>query len=346
MHGFESILDQKQPIRILTTFIHKRAIPHALLFTGIEGAGKRTTAMVFAMACNCIGSATGTNELNADIAPQGSPCGCCRTCRRIESKNHPDVLSVKPIRAVIRIAQIRSLCQTLALKPYEARTRVVIISEAQTMTHEAGNALLKILEEPPARTVLILTATQATDLLPTVVSRCLHIRFQPVSRKSLETFLTKSYGISDEKAVIVASMANGSLSKALLMIKPANMQYRINQRKWLIQDSGLDAPASLSSKPISSWLAFSERLSKNKKNLTDFLEVMKTWLRDLAICKFSPKLIINKDLTRKIESASQQIDLESVISKIQAIEVAEKDIRANANIRLSLDVMFLKFAAN
>jgi len=143
VHGFESILDQKQPIHILTTFLHKRAIPHALLFTGIEGVGKRTTAMVFAMACNCIGNITGKKELSTDIPAQQSPCGLCNTCRRIESNNHPDVLLIKPIRAVIRIAQIRSLCQTLALKPYEARTRVVIISDAQTMNPEAGNALLK-----------------------------------------------------------------------------------------------------------------------------------------------------------------------------------------------------------
>ncbi len=346
MHGFESILDQKQPIRILTTFLHKRAIPHALLFTGIEGIGKRTAAMVFAMACNCNGNITGKKEHHTEIPPQQSPCGCCNTCRRIESESHPDVILIKPVRAVIRIAQIRSLCQMLALKPYEARIRVVIISDAQAMNREAGNALLKILEEPPAHTILILTATQTSDLLSTVVSRCLQIRFQPISRKSLEIFLAKSNALSDEDAVIIASMANGSLSKALSMIKPANLEYWKNLRKWLIHDSGLDAPASLSSRPIASMLAFAERLSKNKKNLPDFLEVMKTWLRDLVIWKFNPKLIINKDLTQKIQYASQQMDLESLISKIKAIEVAEKDIRANANTRLALEVMFLKLVTN
>jgi len=346
VRGFESILDQKQPIRILTTFLHKRAIPHALLFTGIEGVGKRTTAIVFAMACNCTGNITDKKEPNTEIPQQQSPCGCCKTCRRIESENHPDVIFIKPVRGIIRIAQIRSLCQTLSLKPYEAKTRVVIISDAQAMNPESGNALLKILEEPPAHTILILTATQATDLLLTVVSRCFHIRFQPISRKSLENFLRKSDALSDEEAVIIASMASGSLSKALSMIKPANLEYWINQRKWLIHDSGLDSPASLSSKPIGSLLAFAERLSKNKKNLPDLLEVMKTWLRDLIIWKFNPRLIINKDMTQKIQYASQQIDLDSLTSKIKTIEVAEKDIRANVNTRLALEVMFLRLVTN
>ena len=111
----------------------------------------------------------GTNRLakngrtTLDHLKTTDPCGCCKSCRKIQTGNHPDIIQVKPFGPLIRIGQIRDLCRILAMKPYEARYRVVIISHAQAMNPAAGNALLKVLEEPPDRTILILTAMQATD---------------------------------------------------------------------------------------------------------------------------------------------------------------------------------------
>ena len=139
MPGFGSIIDQKQPIQILTTLIKKGTIPHALLFTGIEGVGKLAAAMTFAMACNCT-TQLYNQKKSEDIS---GPCDQCRSCKKIRSGNHPDIIHIKPSGHYIKIAQIRSLCQTLAMKPYEARLRVVIISDSQAMNPQAGNALLK-----------------------------------------------------------------------------------------------------------------------------------------------------------------------------------------------------------
>ena len=170
MPGFDSIIDQERPIRILLSLLFHGTIPHALLFTGIEGVGKKTAAVALAMACNC----------RRPVAVE--PCGECAACRKIAAGAHPDILRVSPAGAMIKIDQIRELCQVLTMKPYEARVRVVIIADAHTLNPAAGNALLKMLEEPPARTVLILTAPQTGDLLPTIVSRCQHIRFKPIAR--------------------------------------------------------------------------------------------------------------------------------------------------------------------
>ena len=166
MPGFESITDQTRPARILAAFLKKGTIPHALLFTGIEGVGKQTAARMFAMACNCLEDGRGQPQVNSgkkglpDNYKISEPCGLCRSCRKILSNSHPDVIQIKPSGYNIRISQIRDLCGILSLKPYEAKVRVVIISAAQTMNMAAGNALLKILEEPPDRTILILTATE------------------------------------------------------------------------------------------------------------------------------------------------------------------------------------------
>jgi len=334
---FESIIDQEQPIRLLKNILLNMTIPGALLFTGTDGIGKSTTALAFAMACNC-----GEGE----ALSVATPCGRCRSCRKIQSGNHPDIIRVEPSGPFIRVKQIRDICDTLSLKPYEARLRIVIISDAQAMNLQAANALLKVLEEPPVRTVLILTALQTYDLLPTIVSRCQHIRFSPVHREQIETFLVEKHGVNAEDAAIFSAMANGSLNKALSMIEKNSHANWICLRDWLLNIIGLEKTGSLSLEPIIILLSFAERLSKNKKIIQDSLEIIKTYLRDLIIYKYNPEKIINKDLIRKIQYASQKIEVKSLLSKIEAIQTAQKDIRANTNLRLTLEVMMLRLARN
>jgi DNA polymerase-3 subunit delta' len=336
-------------VRILAAFLQKRNIPHALLFTGIEGIGKKDAATAFAMACNCTGEKPGLSEviddstIKKDLPLAVNPCGCCRSCRKIESGNHPDIIRIKPSGAFIRIDQIRGLCDTLAMKPYEARVRVVIISDAHAMNPSASNALLKMLEEPPDSSILILTACHISDLLPTIVSRCQHIRFNPVSVKSIETRLIENQGLAPDKASIIASMANGSISRAFAM----NNSSWINRRNWLINNIGPDQsdqsqPGALFSMSSGMLMAFAEMLKKNKDFLFDSLEIMKSWLRDLVIYNYHPEKIINKDLITKIQYASQKIDIKSLLLKIDAIQAAQKNIQANANLRLTLETMMMR----
>ena len=309
--GFKSILGQEQPIRLLTALLQNGTIPHALLFIGIEGVGKRTAAMVLAMACNCV--ATGPKHLSEEVKIRSdgytasdqlktiSPCGRCNSCRKIESGNHPDIILLKPSGPFIKIGQIRDLCGTLAMKPYEARLRVVIISDAQVMNPSAGNALLKMLEEPPDRTILILTALQTSDLLPTILSRCQHIRFNPVSRKNLESLLIQKHRANPDEAKIIAIMANGSVSKAVSMINSINRANWINRRIWLINEV-----EALPVRSMVSRMAFAEKLSKNKEVLTESLEVIKFWFRDLVVCKYHPEKVINRDLKDRIQRVSEK----------------------------------------
>ena len=347
--GFKSISGQDHPIRLLTALLRNGTIPHALLFIGIEGVGKKSTAVLFAMACNCManepdhfseGTTTQTkNDCTSFKQIAASPCGCCRSCRKIQSKNHPDIILVEPSGSFIKIRQIRDLCYTLAMKPYEARLRVVIIPDAQTMTASAGNALLKVLEEPPDRTILILTAVQTSDLLPTIVSRCQYIRFNPISDTILETLLLEAHGADPDDAKKISNMANGSVSKALSIINSMHRVNWINRKDWLIDEMG-----SLSHRPIGSLMAFAEKLSKEKELLDGSLEVIKSWFRDLVVYKYHPEKIINKDLSEKIKHASEEMEVVSLLSKIDDIQLTQKDIQANTNLRLSLEVLIMQLA--
>jgi len=331
--GFKLIINQEHPKRILTACLKTGHIPNAFLFTGKRGVGKRVTAMTFAMACNCL-----NKELDTE------PCGSCKSCLKIKSKNHPDIITVSPTGSYIKIAQIRSLCHILAMKPYEARLRVVIISDAQAMNPSAGNALLKVLEEPPARTILILTAIQSSDLLATIVSRCQHVRFNPISTDNIVKVLIDKERVGVEEAAVVANIADGSLSRALSMVKSLHKTNWQEQRRWLINAIGLDMPKTMPMQPIGLLLAYAERLSKNKSAISDFLEVMLFWLRDLVIYKYSPEKIINRDLIDKVHCASQQIDVKSLLSKIEAVQAAQRNIEAKANLKLTLELLIMRLA--
>ena len=345
MSGFDSIIDQDRPLRILTAFLQKGTIPHALLFTGIDGVGKERAAVAFSMACNCAGkpaiSGTEGAHRRSSKDPGTSrhfsvnPCGRCRSCRRIESNNHPDIIRLKPSGPFIKIDQIRSLCQTLALKPYEAASRVVIISDAQAMNPAAGNALLKVLEEPPAHTILILVASHPTDLLPTIVSRCQHIRFNPISQLDLASILVREHGLDAANASVIANLAGGSVSRALRLYQ-TNW---INRRNWLISE--LD---TLSADSVNRLLAFGDQLAENKEDLPDVLEVLMSWLRDLVITKLQPDRLCNHDLASNLKLSSQKMSLASLLSKFETIHSTQLAIQSGTNIRLAMESMVLKLS--
>ena len=317
-------------------------MPHALLFTGIEGVGREKAALTFAKACNCR-----RNRMPPESTPSHAsdpaaeiPCGVCRSCRKIESGNHPDILHINPSGRKILIDQIRSLCELLTMKPYEADVRVVLISQAHTMNDSAANALLKMLEEPPDKTVLILTAPNTTDLLPTIASRCQHIRFNPISRETLTDILTSRTDLDPEQAGVVAVMANGSLTQALQM---ASADW-VRQRDWLIKASGLDQPGKMSSAAISRLLAVAEILAQNRNNLLQRLEVLMFWIRDLIVYPHDSTRIINADRQDSISRAAGQLPAADLMSGFEAVQSAHKKLQSNSNVRLTLEDMFFKLA--
>jgi DNA polymerase-3 subunit delta' len=325
--GFDSIIDQERPIRILTSLLVNGTLPHALLFTGIEGVGKKTAAVALAMACNCTDRETGAGE----------PCGACAACRKIAAGAHPDILRVSPAGAMIKIDQIRELCQVLTMKPYEARVRVVIIADAHTLNPAAGNALLKMLEEPPARTVLILTAPQTGDLLPTIVSRCQHIRFKPIARHHLAAILTRAYGVDPPEASLTAALAGGSLTRALAMRGSQWLQ----RRSWLMAQL-----AALPRQSTAALLALAEKLSQARDDLPDALDLIASWIRDLAVARHAPESLIHQDLREVMVAISHTMSLEALTSAMRALQDARQRIQANANPRLTLEALFVKMSTH
>ncbi|MDM8538448.1 DNA polymerase III subunit delta' [Desulfobacterales bacterium HSG17] len=317
----------------LSALFNKGAVPHALLFCGPEGLGKRDTALLFAMACNC-----NKSEGNGNITDIAD-C-TCRSCNKIRSGNHPDIHWVEPSGVFIKIDRIRELCQSVSLKPYEAKIRVVIISGAQNMNAEASNSLLKLLEEPPHKTIIILTAIQTSDLLPTIFSRCQTVRFTPISQDIIKSIAIEKFNISPDEAEIIAILSEGSLAKINNCKNIKGINELICLRSWLLQMCYelTDTSVQISMGYI---LAFAEKLSKDKKKLSESLDIMKSWLRDLVIIKYQPDRVINKDLLDNIRIISQKLSTDSLLLKLDVLQTAQKELRTNANIRLAMEIMVL-----
>lgn len=280
--------------------------------------------------------------VNCKEGPSGErPCGVCHSCRRIDQNSHPDIIELAPVKGVLRIDQVRRLLSALAMRPFNAEQRVVILSDAHTMNAEAGNALLKILEEPPAGTVMILTAPQRHDLMATISSRCRHIRFNPLSVQDLTDLLMKNQSSPPEEAETVALAADGSYTKALTLVQT---QWHL-RRDWLIRAAGLDRCDGLAKRSPSVALAFAARLALQKERIESDLEVMGSWIRDLSLWPFQPGQIIHRDRSAILNETRSGISEQQLMALWEAVETAQKAIAANGNLRLTLDLMALRMVA-
>jgi DNA polymerase-3 subunit delta' len=318
---FDDIIGQERPARFLTQMLEKRSIPTALLFTGVDGIGRQSAAITLGMALNC------SNAVGVEA------CKKCASCRKVISGSHPDIIIVRPEGVFIKIDQVRDISRQLKFAPLEGGWRIVIINDAQAMNLEASNAILKILEEPPKRTLFILTASQTTDLLPTIVSRCQQIAFRPISHEKVAQLLIKARGLDTQTARALAISTKGSIGKAL----------STDGEQWKAWRSTLvEHISALSGETLQPLFAFAETLSKDKGKVADALEMIMMWYRDILMVKVAPDRTINEDFETKIRKSAEGESVESLLEKVEAVHSAQKAISRNANARLTIEVMLLR----
>src|SRR4030067_955560 len=187
--SFKNVLGHSRPIELLKRAIQRDKIAHSYLFLGNEGIGKRWVALQFAKALNC-------RERRAE---EGDACDKCLACRKIDEQLHPDVLVLEPEgpSQLIKVGARGQMQRDLAFRPYEGKRRVCILTTADRMAPEIPNTLLKTLEEPPLHTMIILLANSARQILPTILSRCQQIHFNPVPLSDFTKWLTEKKGFNE-----------------------------------------------------------------------------------------------------------------------------------------------------
>jgi DNA polymerase-3 subunit delta' len=195
---WERLVGQESAVRALREAVAKGAVGHAYLFAGPEGVGRELAALALAASMNC---------------PRGG-CGACDVCAKVLRRAHPDVHMVAPEGAQILVSQIRRLRDEAHRSPFEGRTKIFIVEDAERMNPAAASALLKVLEEPPGDVVFVLVTAAPEDLPPTIVSRCRRIDFSPLGPAAIRTILVEHHGIDGERAAWAARVA-GDLATAL-----------------------------------------------------------------------------------------------------------------------------------
>lgn len=325
------ILGQAHALKLLRSYLANDTIPHAFMFLGPDGVGKKTTARLFAMALNCLDPSFISNHNNGQAVRAGAGkfgCGQCRACRLIAQNKHPDILHLAPDGAFIKVDQIRRLIDALSLKPVEARMRAVIMENAQQLNPAAANALLKTLEEPYPATIFMLTAPAAAEVMPTILSRCQRVTFQPLSADTLQALLP-DYGLQTQNRELVAYLSGGSLSRARELLKPEIMR----RRMWLLTEM-----AALPNAPPARLLSLANELNKNKRNLDFELNVMLSWFRDVIVLKINGAEIINRDFMTELQYNSTSCTLERARARLTLVQNAMAGLTgANVNPRLGLE---------
>ncbi len=325
--SFKNVLGHSKPISLLQRAIENEKVVNSYLFLGNEGIGKKVVALEFAKALNCLDKETG----------RGEACDHCASCKKIDRALHPDVLLIEPTGQGIKKEQVIQMQRELVYKPYEGKRRVCILTAADRMAHDIPNTLLKTLEEPPLHTVIILLANNARFILPTILSRCQPIRFNPLPISLVSKWLMEGKGLNETEAHLLASLSDGSPGKAL------EIQEEICQipREELLKD--WLGSKSLSFKKMGNWV---ESLPSQRENLLLILEVAKTLLRDLVIVKALKKetKLIHSDLWQVMEPLSANWSLPSLLKRMEILHHTSLAIRGNANTGLALEAMMLSWA--
>ncbi len=351
---FSEIQGQDRAIRMLQAAFQGQRLHHAYLFEGPDGVGKSFTAQAF------------TQLLLCESPSDGEPCGQCKSCRRVQEQLHPNLRVIKrqfskekgALEQFIKVDQIRELKEALAIKAYEGGRRVIQIEEPELMNQSTANALLKTLEEPGPNTHFLLISSEANRLLPTILSRCQPIQFQPLSPKIVRQLLLQQgktpegESLSEEQAELCAQLSGGSIGYGLKLAQSPTFAQQASIIANFDSASGLNR--------IDQLLNQVERClpaSKSRKTAQDPLEwpivlhILRTWYRDLALLKteiHSQELpIVHRDLMQQAQTRAGQLTLEAILDRIEQINHCERRLQStNCEPRLTLENLFIRLQGN
>jgi DNA polymerase-3 subunit delta' len=314
---FADVRGQDRAREFLRAALARDRLPHALLFAGMDGIGKRCLALAFVARLQC--------EHDGEDA-----CGECASCRQIGAGSHPDVqaVSVAPGKKEIGIDRIRDLKRFMQLRPIRGKMKVALIDEAHLLTIPAQNALLKVLEEPPGRSLLLLVSSNPDALLATVRSRCQRLQFAPLPTDTVVEILTAVSDIDAESARELAVLAEGSPGRARMLQACLD---GVSRADWRQRLAGLEQARYVR------LARTANELSSPETQVATKLEMLLSDLRDEAVHGVSAETLD--------ASPTSAVKLRSLLRRADAVDAAWNLIRrGNPNRQLLLEALLLRLA--
>ena len=322
--GFEEILGNEMVKDHFKKAIQNHKISHAYILTGEAGMGRKSIANAFAMTLLC---EKGGSE----------PCMSCHSCKQVMSGNHPDLIYVtheKP--GSIGVDDVREqINDTIMIRPYSSYYKIYIVDEAEKMTVQAQNALLKTIEEPPSYAVIILITTNQEAFLPTILSRCVQMKLKPLKDFTIKSYLTQNLHIAEKDADICAAFARGNLGKAIHLASSDEFKELFQKVMVLVKNVG--------TMDISMLLDCIREMKEQNFDIGEVLDLMQLWYRDVLMFKVTKdmNLLIFKDEYKMINETGEKVDYAGLEAILAAIDTARTRLNANVNMELAMELLLL-----
>lgn len=322
--GFEEILGNEMVKDHFKRAIANHKISHAYILTGEAGMGRKSIANAFAMTLLC---EKGGSE----------PCMSCHSCKQVMSGNHPDLIYVtheKP--GSIGVDDVREqINDTIMIRPYSSYYKIYIVDEAEKMTVQAQNALLKTIEEPPSYAVIILITTNQEAFLPTILSRCVQMKLKPLKDFTIKSYLTQNLHIPEKDADICAAFARGNLGKAIHLSSSDEFRELFQKVMVLVKNVG--------TMDISMLLDCIREMKEQNFDIGEVLDLMQFWYRDVLMFKVTKdmNLLIFKNEYKMINETGEKVDYAGLEAILAAIDTARTRLNANVNMELAMELLLL-----
>lgn len=329
MESFKDVVGHKDILKYISSAVENNRVSHAYILNGERGSGKKMLANLFAMTLLC---ETGDNE----------PCGKCHSCKQAESGNHPDIIRVtheKPNS--ISVDDIRTqVNNTVDIKPYQGPYKVYIIPQADMMTPQAQNAILKTIEEPPSYAVFLLLTENAETLLPTINSRCVMLKLRNIKDTLIKKYLMENLEIPDYKADMCTAFAQGNMGRAIML---ANSDH-FNE----IREEAVQLLKHISEMELNEIVAAVKNISVYKLEITDYLDIIMIWYRDVLLYKATKEIdkVVFKDQLQSIKEQARKGSYEGIELILESLEKAKARLKANVNFDLVMELLFLTIKEN
>ncbi len=329
MLAFKDMIGRGQEIAHLRRAIESGKVSHAYIFNGEKGIGKSTLADAFAMALQC-----------AEGKPD--PCGKCHSCHQAASGNHPDIIHVRHEKPTsIGVEDVREqLVGDVQIRPYNGKYKIYIIPDADRMTVQAQNAILKTIEEPPEYAVILLLTTNSQTLLDTIRSRCVQINMKPVANEQVRAYLMEQIHVPDYEADVCVAFAQGNIGKAVRLASSENFSEIKSSAMRLIRNAG--------KMEISELIDYVKEVQEYKVSIQDYLDLLALWYRDMVYFKATRDVngIIFHDDLKTIRETVKVCSYEGVEEVMKAIETAKARLCANVNFDLTMELLFFVIKEN
>lgn len=328
MADFHDIIGQEQMIEHFKSAIGMKKVSHAYIIQGDYDSGKKMMARIFAKTLQCEKKGT-------------EPCNQCQSCLQADSMNQPDIIYVSHERpASIGIDDVREqINKTIQIKPYSSEYKIYIVDEAEKMTVEAQNALLKTIEEPPVYGILMLLTTNVGKLLPTILSRCVVLNIKPACDDKIKKHLL-SLGVSEEQADFCTTFAMGNVGKAIQAGTSEDFQEIKRDCIFILK--------AVKERSVDQLINDVKKMAKYKLQIYDYLDFMLMWYRDVLILKATGNAneIIYREEYSTLSERGKRSSYEGIQKIIQEIEKAKVRLRANVNFDLTLELLLLTMKEN